>query len=371
VIIGVDARELQGRPTGTGRYLRSLVRRWTEGDAGDSFIAYFNGPAPADAGLGHASILCRSLAREPVHPLRWQEGLLPAAVRRDRVEVFFSPAYTCPLRLRIPRVTAVHDLSFFSLPADFSWREALRRRVSTGLSVRASRRILACSAFTRREIASRFPEASARVRQIPLGPDEDLPPGPPRAEARARLRVEGPLLLTVGTLLNRRHLGTLIQAAALLARRFPSLVLDVVGDNRTHPRVDFDVLARSLGLARHVRLSGFVTDAGLADRYAAADVAVSLSEYEGFGLPALEAAARGVPLVLGRRPAHSEVFADAARFVDPVDAADVAAAVGQVLESPEARSDLVARGLALAARHSWARTASLTRQALAEAAGEP
>ncbi len=370
MIVGIDAREIQGRPTGTGRYLRSLLRRWTEDALGDRFVLYFNGPAPDDGALASAAVLCRSLTSKAVHPLLWQEWHLPRAVLSDRVEVFFSPAYTCPLRVRVPRVTAVHDLSFFSVPADFSWREALRRRVLTGQSVRASRRVLACSAFTRREISSRFPDAASRLREIALGPDEDLPAGPSRAEARARLQVDGPLLLTVGTLLNRRRLPTLLLATRLLARRFPNLVLDVVGDNRTHPRADFEAHARRLGLSGRVRLSGFVSDAALADRYAAADVAVFLSEYEGFGLPALEAAARRVPLVVSRRPSLGEVFKDAALLVDPQDPAAVARAIGHVLEDAAARFDQVQRGLALAARHSWARTASLTRQAFVEAAAE-
>jgi glycosyltransferase involved in cell wall biosynthesis len=371
VIVGIDARELQGRPTGTGRYLRSLIRQWTIEDSGDRFVAYFNGGIPADPVLREPKLVNRSSKGEPIQALRWQEGYLPAAIERDLVDVFFSPAYTCPLRLRIPRVTAVHDLSFFSVPHDFSWREAFRRRVLTGLSVRASSRVLACSAFTRREIVSHFPESADRVREIPLGPDEDLPQAPGRTEARARLGVEGPLLLTVGTLLNRRNLATLIQAAGLLARRFPKLVLDVVGDNRTHPRIDFEVFARRLGLEGRVRLSGFVTDAGLADRYAAADVAVFLSSYEGFGLPALEAAARRVPLVLSRCPSLGEVFAGAARFVEPQDPADVAVAVAEVLDDAQARAGLIDAGASLASRHSWSRTARLTRQALREAAGVP
>jgi glycosyltransferase involved in cell wall biosynthesis len=368
VIVGVDARELQGRPTGTGRYLRSLIRRFTASRDEDRFVAYFNGPVAEDAVLRHPRVECRSLAPRPVHPLLWQEALLPRAALRDELDVFFSPAYTCPLGLRVPRVTAVHDLSFFSLPADFSWREALRRRVLTGLSIRASRRVLACSSFTRREITNRFPGASNRVREIALGPDEDLPRGPGRDEARSRMRLRGPLLLSVGTLLNRRNVPTLIQAADRLVSRFPSLVLELVGDNRTVPRLDFGALVRRHGLEGHVRLSGFVTDSELADRYAAADAFVSLSEYEGFGLPALEAAARSVPLVLSGKPSLGEVFADSALFVDPGDPVAVARALGQVLDSQTLRADLVSRGLTLAARHSWGRTASLTREALAEAA---
>ena len=127
-------------------------------------------------------------------------------------------------------------------------------------------------------------------------------------------------------------------------------------------------MASELGLSSHVRLSGFVDEQGLADRYAAADVFVSLSEYEGFGLPALEAAARGVPLVVSREPSLGEIFGEAALLVDPRDESAIATAVHRVLGDAALASRLREAGLALARRHSWARTAALTRQALAEAA---
>ncbi len=118
-----------------------------------------------------------------------------------------------------------------------------------------------------------------------------------------------------------------------------------------------------------MRLSGFVSEAALAARYAAADVAVFLSEYEGFGLPALEAMARGVPVVTSVRPSLGEIFGEAALVVEPNDEEAVAGAVARVLGEPDLANDLVARGRALAARHSWERTASLTREALVRAAG--
>ena len=121
--------------------------------------------------------------------------------------------------------------------------------------------------------------------------------------------MRGPLLLTVGAILNRRCLPTLLQATALLRRRGVAARLDVVGENRTHPRLDLRAARRAGSASRSaVTLVGYASEADLADRYAAADVAVFLSEYEGFGLPALEAAARGVPLVVADRPALSEVF---------------------------------------------------------------
>jgi glycosyltransferase involved in cell wall biosynthesis len=366
--VGIDARELQGRPTGTGRYLRSLLRVWAAGTE-DHLVTYFNGPAPHDPVLDHPRILRRPIGSRPLRGLVWQERALPREARRDELDVFFGPAYVCPLALELPRVTAIHDLSFVSLPQDFSLLDGLRRRLLVGRSVRASRRLLACSEFTRREILAHFPESAGRVDHVPLGPDDDLPPSPPRNEARRRLDVgEGPFLLTVGSILNRRCFPDLLRAITQLVPRHPQLVLDVAGDNRTQPRLDLPRLVAHLGLARHVRLSGFVSEASLSDRYAAADVLILLSEYEGFGLPALEAMARGVPVVASSRPAVGEIFGSAALLVEPRDVQDIAAAIDRVLRDRDLCQDLVDRGRRLASRYSWQQTAALTRQALAAAA---
>jgi glycosyltransferase involved in cell wall biosynthesis len=367
VVVGIDARELAGRPTGTGRYLRNLIRHWRE--SGDRLVCYFNGPPALEPLLDHPAIRKRALGDGCARGLAWQERLVPPAAREDALDVFFSPAYSCPLSIDIPRVTAVHDLSFYAHPQDFAFADALRRRVLVGLSLRASRLLPVCSEFTRREIARLFPDLAHRAVHVPLGPDDDLPPPPPRDEARARLGIRGPYVVTVGAVLNRRCAPELLRAVARLGSRHPGLLLDVVGENRTHPRVDLPAMVRTLGLQAQVRLSGFVEEAALADRYAAADAAVFLSEYEGFGLPALEAAARGVPLVVGRAPSLGEIFRGAALLVEPRDETAVASAIDRVLSNESLRTTLIVAGHALAGRHSWAGTARQTRALLVEAAG--
>ena len=365
--VGIDGRELQGRPTGVGRYLRNLLREWSARGE-DRLHVYFNGPAPEDHVLGLPGIEPRPLGHAPTRGVLFAETRLREAATRDAVDVFFAPGYTCPLTLRRPRVTAIHDVSFFALPHEFAPLDRLRRQLLVRASVRASAAILTISEFSRREILRFLPAAAGRVVTIPLGPDDDLPPGPPRDAARRELGVTGPLVLSVGAILNRRRLPVLLAALALVRARRPDVVLEVVGENRTEPRLDLAAEVSRLGLHDHVRLRGFLDEKALALRYAAADLCVVLSEYEGFGLPALEALSRGVPLVTSSRPALSEIFADAAVLADPADAEAIATALSRVLDDPGLAVDLRTRGQALAATFSWRDTAEKTRACLAEAA---
>lgn len=366
--IGVDARELQGRATGVGRYLRALLREWSRAER-DTLILYFNGPAPDERALDLPGVRVRASPRAR-HGLAWQERELPRLARADALDVFFAPAYACPLRLDLPRVSVVHDVSFYRLPQDFAFLEGLRRRLTVGASLGVSARVIAVSEFSRREILSLRPELAGRVLAVAHGADDDLPEAPAREQARRALGLRGPYLLTVGSIFNRRRLPELLRAVALLRASQPDLRLDVVGDNRTQPPLDLARLVREAGLAAHVRLCGFVDEAALATRYAAADVALFLSDYEGFGLPAMEAATRGVPLVVSARPALSEVYADAALTVDARDPRAVATGVQRLLREPALRDELARRGRALAARHTWVECARRTHEVLAQAADE-
>jgi len=365
--IGIDGRELQGRPTGTGRYLRNLLHAWSAAGA-DRLLVYFAGWLPEDPTLGLPGVVPRALGSGRERGLWWTERRLARAAEDDDVDVLFCPAYTCPLTTTRPRVTAVHDLSFYALPDDFAALDGIRRRLLVAASLRASRAILACSDFTRREIAQRFPDLAPRVSHVPLAAAGDLPPAPPREDARRWLAARGPVVLTAGAILNRRRLPVLLRAVASLRRAWPDLTLEVVGDNRTHPPLDLEALVAELVGPDAVHVTGHVSDAGLVARYAAADVFVALSEYEGFGLPVLEAMARGIPVVTSRRPALNEIFGVGALLVDPGDEEAVAAAIDRVLRDEGLRADLVRRGDAVAASFSWAETASRTRRALAHAA---
>ena len=363
--IGIDGRELQGRPTGVGRYLRSLLTRWQDA-APHTFIVYGSGAVEAPS--GKARIQTRAL--DETNPLVFEQRSLPAAAESDRVDVLLCPAYSCPLMASMPRVTAMHDLSFFARREEFKLLHGLRRRIMARLSARASSSLLACSHFTRGEIERHLgAAAAAKTEVVPLGPDDDLPQAPSREASRAALGLGEAdfYLLTLGTILARRNIPVLVRAVARLVADRPGLRLGIVGENRTHPLEDPQVLARTLGCESAVRLSGFVPDPEIARHYAAADAAIFLSEYEGFGLPALEAMARGVPTIIANRGSLNEMFGPGALVVEPVEA-EVVVGLRRVLCEPTVAQDLRRRGFDHAKSFSWERTAKQTLRILERAA---
>ncbi len=363
--IGIDGRELSGKPTGVGRYLRSLLRRFAL-DPRHEFVIYGNAPIvlPVESERMTVRVLPAG------HPFAWEQRTLPAALAGDRIDVLLSPAYSCPLFASLPRVTAIHDLSFFARPGEFGFLHGLRRRVMARWSARASESILACSEFTKTEVQRHLGEAAAlKTEVVLLGPDDDLPKAPSREESRKALGLQDSdaYVITVGTVLRRRNVSTLIRAVARLREAMPEIRLGIVGENRSHPFEDLDALARTLGCAEAVRVSGFVSDEEVAAHYAAADLAVFLSGYEGFGLPALEAMSRGVPVVIADRGSLNELFAPGALVVEPEETA-VAAVLNRALNDPIFRDNLRWKGLERAKTFSWVRAANETIAVLERAA---
>jgi glycosyltransferase involved in cell wall biosynthesis len=367
--IGIDARELLGHTTGVGRYLAQLLRRWTTRTdaAGRRFILY--SPEQIPAGFPGESAEVRVLPGG--RGTLWEQTALRPAVRRDKPDVFFAPAYTAPLALGVPLAVTIHDLSFIAHPEWFRPRERWRRRVLTARAARAASVIFTDSEFSRSEIETRLGVERPRIRVISPGvatvaPDPGCRPsaGSERPElAEGRIPDPGqksPLVLFVGSLFNRRRLPDLVAAFARATAHLPQAQLVIVGADRTWPAQDLGAHAKSLGVGAKMRILDYVEERELSDLYARASVFAFLSEYEGFGLTPLEALAAGVPIVVLDTPVAREVYGPAAEYVPCGDIDAAAAALGRFLRSPAAGAEQLAHAPAVLARYSWDRAADET-----------
>ena len=397
--IGIDGRELSGPRTGVGRYVANLCREWAADAAGREVLVY----APDEAGLTGlggsgrgARVEVRTVPGAP--GVWWEQTALARAADADRLDVFFGPAYSIPLRLAAPAVVALHDISFAVHPEWFGWREGIRRRWLARRAASRAARVVTVSEFARAEIVREFdldparvvrvydgietpalplhdgraavladdPRTAAADAQAPAGAEAQAPTG---AEAPATASAEGPaLVLFVGSIFNRRHLPTLIAAFARVVRGRPDARLAIIGADRTHPAQDLPACAEAAGVADRVDLCGHLPDAELGALFRRARVFAFLSEYEGFGMTPLEALAAGVPAVVGDSEVAREVCGDAARYVPVDDAAAVAREIERLLDDEALRARLLALGAARLERFTWRRAAAEMLEVLEQAA---
>jgi glycosyltransferase involved in cell wall biosynthesis len=349
VQIGIDARELCGKPTGVGRYLASLLTAWDHlpEAAQDRFVLYAPHALPA---LGLSRLPFETRIVPGGAGTMWEQVHLARSVRRDLPDVLFAPAYTAPLAARVPVVLTVHDLSFIAHPEWFPARMRWRQRVLTTLAARRARHVLTDSEFSRGEIVSRLGVAPANVSAVPLGLT-----GPQGGAAPAPGGPREPMVLFVGSIFNRRHLPELIRTVAAVARRRPDIRLEVIGDNRTFPHQDLAASSASAGMGGRTTIRSYVSDATLADLYGRAGLFVFLSDYEGFGLTPLEALSFGVPILVGDTPVAREVYGDAASYVGTTDEAAIVAEVERLLYDAAAREGFLSKAPAVLQRYSWER----------------
>jgi len=330
--IAIDARELHGKPTGVGRLLGNLLEEWSR----------------MPAAQPHQFIQLAPEQRSRSGTL-WEQFVLPRVARQAAADVLFSPAYSGPVFSSIPMVVAIHDVSFAAHPEWFTWREGLRRRTTARLAARAAERVITISEFSKREIVSRLGIEPSKILVAY--------PGVTSLTGSASANVKGSpnrcTVLFVGSIFNRRHIPELIEGFAVLARSRPEVQLEIVGENRTTPRINVDALVHATGITDRIHLRSYVADHELRQLYADASAFVFLSEYEGFGLTPLEALASGLPLLLLDTPVAREVCGDAATYVPRPDPALIAEALDGVLFEPGQREHSRQAATAVLCRYSW------------------
>jgi glycosyltransferase involved in cell wall biosynthesis len=268
----------------------------------------------------------------------------------------------------MPIVLAMHDVSFAAHPAWFGLREGVRRRLLARWSANRADAIVTLTRFSAGEIVTRLGVRGGRIHVVPLAVDyahQTLPlAGATSVESARRV-------LFVGSIFERRHLPLLLDAVARARRDAPTITLEVIGENRTRPPVDLDAQARALGIAEATRIRGYVSDDELTDAYRRSGIFAFLSEYEGFGLPPLEAMQAGLATVVLDTAVAREVYGDGVRYVPAGDSRLLARELTRLATDRPFRDACVARGRVVAASYRWDETATRTWQIIASTATPP
>jgi glycosyltransferase involved in cell wall biosynthesis len=363
-----------GETGGRETYARELIRALLRGHDDLRLTAFVNREA-ADAGAsrwedGVETVTVPVRARSRAQWAFGEHALLPRLAARAGVEVLHSMANTGPARGAYARVVTVHDLLYRRFP-EFHSRAALAgTAVAMTAAIRRADRVIAISNATRAELVELMSTPAAKIDVVPNGvavPGQAAATDPDAVRDRYELG-RRPLVLTLAARLRHKNLQSIVEAAALIPAAERPLFA-IAGQSTS---LDAEIAARAvaLGVSEDVRLLAWIPAPDVEGLYAAASCMAFPSLYEGFGLPVLEAMARGVPVACSDIPPLREVADGAAVYFDPRSPPELAAAVSGLLRDTADADSRRAAGLERARGFSWDATARLTvasyRRALAD-----
>ncbi|MEA2641125.1 MAG: hypothetical protein QOF51_2519 [Chloroflexota bacterium] len=368
--IGINAQKLSlsqsYHAAGSSRYVHNLVRELRALDAEEQFLVYAREkdvPPDLASTANFRVVGTRAPTDRPIARILWEQLRLPRLLRHDHVTLFHGAINALPLAWEGPRIATILDLTFLRIPQAFNRSNRLYLTWMTRYVARHADRIITISEASRRDAIELLGAAPAHVVAIPLGVDPQFQPMSDHL-AVARFREANGLpehfILHLGTIEPRKNLLRLIDAYAELRRRGATdWPLILAGGRGWGDQPIFDRVAAT-GLDGAIRFAGFVPDSDLPLWYNAASLFTYPSEYEGFGLPVLEALACGTPVVASNSSSFPEVVGDAGILVDPADTRDMANGIERVLADDALRAHYASAGPERARRFSWRATAERT-----------
>ncbi|MCC6316240.1 MAG: glycosyltransferase family 4 protein [Gemmatimonadaceae bacterium] len=387
--IGVDAT-CWANARGYGRFARELMRALVEHAPDDRFICIGDQTSldafPLEAPNVERHVVTLSAtpsvaAAADGHRTLADMFALTRAVYRRRPDVFFSPSvYTWfPLAPGQRAVVTVHDaiaerFPHLTLP---SRRARLFWKLKVGLAIRQARLVLTVSDYAAGEIERMLGVPRRRLRvavEAPAAVYEPSAPADIESARRAWSLGQAPYFVYVGGFNPHKRLDAVIRAHGDVAREAgrvaPHLLLvGRLSGDVFHGEADrLRTMIAEEGTGHLVQWTGFVPDEDLRHLHSGATAVVLASESEGFGLPAVEGAACGTPVIATRESPLPALLARGGIFVAPGNAEEIAAAMRALLDDPARRREMGAVAFTQARALTWQASAAATHRALREAA---
>lgn len=380
--IGIDARFYgsAGRG-GLGRYTAELIRELEVLDTENDYVIFLR-----RENFDHYMPTNRHF-RKVLADFRWyscaEQFLFPLALFRERLDLVHFPHFNVPLLYRRPFVVTVHDLILLRFPTlrattlspllyrlkFLAYRLVIRNAIFRSdslitISEYTKRDILSCYNITPDKLTVTYEAASPVCRILPYERAVQFFASigilPPEVSVKRKYSsfhdILKPYALYVGNAYPHKNLEFLLSAFDQFPDTTARLVL-VGGDDYFYRRLKMYAKRRNMD---RIIFAGVVSDEQLDLLYRYARVSVFSSLYEGFGLPPLEAMAKGSPVIAARATTFPEVLGDAAILFDPHDSSAFQTALVSIWNDEALRTSLRARGFAQVARFSWENMAKET-----------
>lgn len=346
----IDGRMISN--TGIGRWLQNVVGHLTRIKSDHKITVLVNRDSEDVRSFQTETSQLQHSA--PIYSIR-EQIVLPLLLVNKRPDVVHFPNFNVPLADRTPAVLTLCDLIYYMYrQACPSWIGHQYARFMIRAAARKARRIITLSEHSKRDLIRHLGCLPEKIVVVYPAIDSEVfrPQDAASVEAaKRRFRIRRPYLFYTGNHEPRKNLERLIHAFRRLPnRRNFQLVL---GGRIVRRRQEFYDGFADLVASGDVILSGEIPESDLPPLYAGAELFVFPSEYEGFGLPPLEAMATGVPVACSTATSLPEVVGDAAVLFDPGSTGEMVAAITRILGSRQLASELREKGFKRVRQFSW------------------
>ncbi len=373
--IAIDARWIFPEISGIGVYTRELITNLTAIDRKNDYFLIFSDNNPVAALKNKLN----NKLPDNFHILMVDFGIfsiknqlkLPRILKQNNIDIFHSPNYMIPL-LAFPRnksgktkcITTIHDVIPMIFPHHAP--KSLKSRifpVFVFLMREVGKRsdiIITDSKSSASDIIKhlKIPEASSKkIKVIYCGKGSNYKPVSKQEKIEKNNFKK---ILYVGRSDPYKNLTVLIKAFALALKKLDNNAKLIIAGSPDKRYPEGRELTRSLNLQNNIVWTGYLSDEDLVRTFQTADLLVHPSQYEGFGLPVLEAMACGIPVISSNASSLPEVGGDAVLYCPPNDIEQYAENIVNVLNNKELAKELSEKGIKQAAKFSWRKTAQDT-----------
>lgn len=367
--IGIDAHNLEEERTGVARYLLNLLNVWKDRKDDNQYILYFQNKIPQNEILDSPKFtkkIIKNIFRIKSNAL-WEHYSLPHTLKKDQVDIFFSPSYISPIFYKGKIIIVLHDICYEAHPEWFNFSNRILLKEISKISARKAKLIVTVSEHSKNEIIKYYKADKKKIFVAYLGADPKFMPIQNKEkiqEIKEKYKIKDKFIFFVGSMFNRRCIPELLEAFQKIKEKYPDYQLLLIGRNHTYPYINIENTISNINnyfQDEAVLQYNFIEDDNdLNLLYNAAEMTIYLSLYEGFGLPLIESMACGTPVITNQATSLAEVADRAAIFVNPKSSNSIANGIEKIISSSSLQKELQEKGIAQAKKFNWQQTAEET-----------
>ena len=378
--VGIDARFYGPIGKGLGRYTQEIVDNIIKVDSENEYVIFLRKENFDELDFDNKNV------KKVMADVKWysieEQIKMPWLILRERVDLMHFPHFNAPIFCPVKFVVTIHDLILTKFPtARATTLGPLMYRIKNlfyklviWIVVARAKKIITVSRFTKNDIIEQFKIKPNKivvtyegVANLAKGRDSLFTSKLDDKKTLLSYNINNKFLLYIGNAYPHKNLGGLIKVFMTLNKEMPDLRLVLVGkEDYFYNRVkDY---AKKYGLWAEnnsdplVVFPGYIPDAQLEILFKKAIAYVFPSFYEGFGLPPLEAMAKGCPVVSSNRASMREILGDAAIYFNPEDEQEMQKQIKLIIKNEDLRDELIKKGYEQVKKYNWHECAVKTKE---------